>query len=52
MKWKMGKDIGLISYDETPVKEIMLGGVTVIFTDLKKWANRVQVVCHRKITGR
>ncbi|MGZ5135520.1 MAG: GntR family transcriptional regulator [Flavitalea sp.] len=33
MKWKPGKDIGLISYDDTPMKEILLNGVTVISTD-------------------
>ncbi len=33
MKWKLGRDIGLISYDDTPLKEILLGGVTVITTD-------------------
>jgi DNA-binding transcriptional regulator YhcF (GntR family) len=33
MKWKAGVDIGLISYDETPMKELLLNGVTVISTD-------------------
>lgn len=36
MKWKPGKEIGLISYDDTPLKEILLGGVTVISTDFEK----------------
>ena len=36
MKWKPGKDIGLISYDDTPIKEILLGGVTVITTDFEQ----------------
>ena len=36
MKWKPGKEIGLISYDDTPLKEILLGGVTVISTDFAK----------------
>ncbi len=35
-KWKPGKEIGLISYDDTPLKEILLGGVTVISTDFAK----------------
>jgi DNA-binding transcriptional regulator YhcF (GntR family) len=34
-KWKLGKDIGLISYDETPMKEILLNGITVISTDFR-----------------
>ena len=33
MKWRAGTDIGLISYDETPMKELLLNGVTVISTD-------------------
>jgi DNA-binding transcriptional regulator YhcF (GntR family) len=36
MKWKPGKDIGLISYDDTPLKEILLGGVTIITTDFEQ----------------
>ena len=31
--WKLGEDIGLISYDDTPMKEILEGGITVISTD-------------------
>ncbi|TLV03362.1 GntR family transcriptional regulator [Dyadobacter luticola] len=33
--WKLGKDIGLISYDDTPMKEILEGGITVISTDFE-----------------
>lgn len=31
--YKVGKDIGIISYNETPLKEILLDGITVISTD-------------------
>ncbi len=31
--WEPGKDIGIISYDETPLKEILSGGISVISTD-------------------
>lgn len=31
----LGKDIGIISYNETPVKEILRDGITVISTDFK-----------------
>lgn len=31
----IGKDIGMISYDDTPLKEILLGGVSVISTDFQ-----------------
>jgi DNA-binding LacI/PurR family transcriptional regulator len=29
----VGKDIGIISYNETPLKEILLDGISVISTD-------------------
>jgi DNA-binding LacI/PurR family transcriptional regulator len=34
--FQLGKDIGIISYNDTPMKEIVEGGVTVISTDFKK----------------
>lgn len=33
---EVGKDIGIISYNETPVKKIILNGITTISTDFKK----------------
>jgi DNA-binding transcriptional regulator YhcF (GntR family) len=36
MNWQLGQQIGLISYDDTPVKEILAGGITVISTDFAK----------------
>jgi DNA-binding transcriptional regulator YhcF (GntR family) len=33
---KIGKDLGIISYNESPLKEILLDGITVISTDHKK----------------
>lgn len=30
---RIGKDVGIISYNETPLKEILLNGITVISTD-------------------
>jgi DNA-binding transcriptional regulator YhcF (GntR family) len=32
----LGKDVGVISYNDTPIKEILLDGITVISTDFKK----------------
>ncbi|MBA2330741.1 MAG: GntR family transcriptional regulator [Flavisolibacter sp.] len=32
-KLKIGKDVGIISYNETPLKEVLLDGITVISTD-------------------
>ena len=33
---KIGKDLGIISYNETPLKEVLLDGITVISTDHEK----------------
>ncbi|QNK63369.1 GntR family transcriptional regulator [Pedobacter sp. PAMC26386] len=33
--FKIGKDIGIISYNETPIKKIILDGITTISTDFK-----------------
>jgi len=33
--WELGKDIGILSYDETPLKEILAGGISVISTDFR-----------------
>jgi len=35
-KWELGKDIGILSYDETPLKEILAGGISVVTTDFRK----------------
>lgn len=34
-KLKVGKDVGVISYNETPIKKIILKGITTISTDFK-----------------
>lgn len=34
--WKLGNQIGLISYNDTTTKEILDGGITVISTDFRK----------------
>ena len=33
---KIGKEIGIISYNETPWKQFILNGITTISTDFKK----------------
>lgn len=33
MKYKIGKHVGVISYNETPLKKIILNGITTISTD-------------------
>jgi DNA-binding transcriptional regulator YhcF (GntR family) len=34
--YKIGKDIGIISYNESPINEIILNGLTVFSTDFKQ----------------
>ncbi|MBO0340388.1 winged helix-turn-helix domain-containing protein [Flagellimonas profundi] len=34
-KYVLGKDVGIISYNETPLKEVLLDGITVISTDFE-----------------
>jgi DNA-binding transcriptional regulator YhcF (GntR family) len=36
MKLKLGKDVGVISYNETPLKKIILNGITTISTDFRQ----------------
>jgi len=36
MKLKLGKDVGVISYNETPLKKIILNGITTISTDFRR----------------
>ena len=35
MNFNIGKDIGVISYNETPLKKILLNGITTISTDFR-----------------
>lgn len=47
--WEPGKDIGIISYDETPLKEILSGGIAVISTDFKKMGETAAEMIKDKI---
>lgn len=38
---KVGKDVGIISYNETPWKRFILHGITTISTDFKKMGEMV-----------
>ncbi|MEQ8705763.1 MAG: GntR family transcriptional regulator [Phaeodactylibacter sp.] len=33
---KVGKEVGILSYNENPLKEVLLGGITVISTDFAR----------------
>jgi len=34
--WKIGKDVGIISYNDTPLKKVVANGITVVSTNFKK----------------
>ncbi|TAN02268.1 MAG: GntR family transcriptional regulator [Chitinophagaceae bacterium] len=45
---KPGKDIGIISYNETPLKEVLMDGITVISTDHEKMGETVAKIIMEK----
>jgi DNA-binding transcriptional regulator YhcF (GntR family) len=48
--WKIGKDIGLISYNDTAVKEVLENGITVITTDFNRMGEEAAkaIICKNK----
>lgn len=48
-EWEPGKDIGIISYDETPLKEILAGGISVISTDFRKMGETAAVMIKERL---
>lgn len=51
-KLKVGKDIGIISYDDTPLKEIIAEGISVISNDFKKMGERAAEMIIQREKGR
>jgi DNA-binding transcriptional regulator YhcF (GntR family) len=47
--WELGKDIGILSYDETPLKEILAGGISVISTDFRKMGDTAAEMIKNRI---
>jgi DNA-binding transcriptional regulator YhcF (GntR family) len=46
---KVGKDVGIISYNETPWKKFILEGITTISTDFKKMGEMAaNMILHKK----
>ncbi|MEM9835726.1 MAG: GntR family transcriptional regulator [Bacteroidota bacterium] len=46
--WELGKDIGIISQDDTPVKQLIMGGITCITTDFQHIAKRAAEFLHHR----
>ena len=51
-KLKVGKDTGIISYDDTPLKEIIAEGISVISNDFKKMGERAAEMIINREKGR
>jgi len=51
-KYLLGKDVGLISYNDTDVKEILEGGITVISSDFEAMGKTVADIIENKKTQR
>ncbi|GAA4779856.1 GntR family transcriptional regulator [Olivibacter ginsenosidimutans] len=47
-KYHLGEDIGLISYNDTDVKEVLEGGITVISSDFEAMARTVAETIEQK----
>lgn len=51
MKWIPGKDIGILSYNDTPLKKVVANGITVISTDFSEMGKKAaQLVIENKKT--
>jgi DNA-binding LacI/PurR family transcriptional regulator len=45
----LGKDVGIISYNDSIIKEILLEGITVISTDFQQLGKKAgQIILERK----
>ena len=48
---QVGKDVGVISYNESPLKKIILNGITTISTDFQLMGERAaQTILEKKLT--
>lgn len=50
-KWKLKEEIGIISFDETPMKELLAGGISVLSTDFEKMGKTAASMVKGEITG-
>ena len=49
-KFKIGKDVGIISYNETPLKKIILKGITTISSDFEMMGKKAaQLILERSV---
>ena len=48
INYKLGEDVGLLSYNDTPMKEIVGGGISVISTDFKEMGREAALFVKNK----
>jgi len=49
-KWTLGKEIGIISYNETPIKEVVSGGITTLSTNFTAMGKTMSSLLQEKTT--
>jgi len=52
LKLEIGKNIGVISYNESPIKKVLLDGITTISTDFYMMGNQTAQLILNNICGR
>ncbi len=51
-EWKLKEEIGIISFDETPMKELLAGGISVLSTDFELMGKTAAEMVMGKISGK
>ncbi len=51
-EWKLKEEIGIISFDETPMKELLSGGISVLSTDFELMGKTAAEMVMGKISGK
>jgi DNA-binding transcriptional regulator YhcF (GntR family) len=49
--WKLKENIGIISFDETPMKQLLAGGISVLSTDFEQMGKTAADLVKGKIAG-
>ena len=50
-QYQVGREVGILSYNETPLKELLLDGITVISTDFAQMGRTAAQLVMGKVTG-
>lgn len=46
-QWELGQDIGVLAYNETPLKEVIRDGISVVSCDFKQMATEMGAFIHQ-----